>query len=68
MLPAPVCEQEREQSSDGENPDMGLSSQEILDEITTHRGELKLRSVNFPEQQFPVSHAFPSFAICIKLT
>ncbi|XP_058201804.1 probable boron transporter 6 isoform X1 [Rhododendron vialii] len=45
---------EREQSSDGENPDMGLSSQEILDEITTHRGELKLRSVSFPEQQFPV--------------
>ncbi|KAH7840071.1 hypothetical protein Vadar_012304 [Vaccinium darrowii] len=49
-----LSNREREQSSDGETPEMDLSSQEILDEMTTHRGELKLRSVSFSERQFQV--------------
>ncbi|KAL0407801.1 UNVERIFIED_CONTAM: Boron transporter 4 [Sesamum radiatum] len=49
---------------DGESPDddSGESSDdftdaEILDEMTTHRGELKHRSMSSRDRQFPVSHS-----------
>ncbi|KAF5938940.1 hypothetical protein HYC85_023199 [Camellia sinensis] len=34
-----------------EGSDVGLLSQEMLDEMTTHRGELKFRSVSFAERE-----------------
>ncbi|XAR69359.1 hypothetical protein NMG60_11000907 [Bertholletia excelsa] len=45
---------EREHTSDEEVSAMDLSSQEIFDEITTRRGELKRRSVSFNERQLQV--------------
>ncbi|XP_048133277.1 boron transporter 4-like isoform X1 [Rhodamnia argentea] len=45
-----------------ENDDMDISDSEVLDEITTSRGELKLRSVSFDEkfvQVFPEDEEQP---------
>ncbi|XP_057503274.1 probable boron transporter 6 isoform X2 [Actinidia eriantha] len=50
----------REPPGDEESPEIRLSSQEILDEITTHRGELKLRSISFSERQFQVHPEHPN--------
>ncbi|KAI3454038.1 hypothetical protein Pfo_010701 [Paulownia fortunei] len=40
--------------ADGEEGSPDLSSAEILDEMTTHRGELKHRSMSFNDRQFQV--------------
>ncbi|XP_059642457.1 probable boron transporter 7 [Cornus florida] len=47
---------EREPPDPGSSDESGidLSAAEILDEITTHRGELKLRSVSFNDRQSQV--------------
>lgn len=45
-----------------ENEEMDISDSEVLDEITTSRGELKLRSVSFDEkfvQVFPEDEEQP---------
>lgn len=38
-----------------ENDEMEISDSEVLDEITTSRGELKLRSISFDEKFVQVS-------------
>lgn len=43
--------------TDGSSPD--VSSAEILDEMTTRRGELKHRSVSFNDRQLQVRNSFP---------
>lgn len=53
-VPRSMSNLERDETGD----DGSLSSREILDEITTHRGELKLRSSSFSERQFQVSNSF----------
>lgn len=58
--------QERE-IPDEENDD--FSDAEILDEMTTHRGELKHRSVSFTERQHQVNGLpnRPTFAVSFLL-
>lgn len=45
---------------DGEDDTYDISSDELLDEMTTRRGELKYRSVSFNERQIQVGHYFNS--------
>ncbi|XAR70942.1 hypothetical protein NMG60_11027990 [Bertholletia excelsa] len=46
----------REREDEGDEQNHGLTSQEILDEITTRRGELKHRSLSIKERHYPVSN------------
>lgn len=48
-----ICEQEREEAVPGsQGTDEDFFDAEILDEMTTNRGELKLRTVSFNEDRF----------------
>lgn len=48
-----TCDQEMEAPEDGrEESDDEFYDAEILDELTTHRGELKLRTVGFKEDRY----------------
>ncbi|KAK6116867.1 hypothetical protein DH2020_049397 [Rehmannia glutinosa] len=47
-------ERELPDDADGEESSPDVSSDEILDEITTHRGELKHRSMSFNDRHFQV--------------
>ncbi|GFP81485.1 boron transporter 4, partial [Phtheirospermum japonicum] len=42
------------ESADGDDEEDDVSSAEILDEMTTHRGEVKRRSMSFSDKQFQV--------------
>lgn len=43
--------------TDGEECSPDVSSAELLDEMTTHRGEVKRRSMSFNDRQFQVSNS-----------
>lgn len=56
-----LCEkQDRDlPDTDGDEGSPDVSAAEILDEMTTRRGELKHRSVSFNDRQLQVRNSFP---------
>ena len=53
--------------SSGEGTDDDFYDAEILDEMTTHRGELKLRTVSFKEEKLYQVSLKISFSCCAIL-